>query len=166
MSEIKSFIELLLGRRAVQAVAELLRNCATGAVRRVRVNGDDTPGHATECETQSGSHALAIALPLTHHWRCVFDCKFVSGFLPTRVIDSVTRVLQIERRRELLRKRNQRLKIGLEEEDLPREQQLEYIRCPIWFSPCAACCRAGTCTPCLRYSALVQSISRALYLGL
>lgn len=38
-------------------------------------------------------------------------------------------VCQIERRQELLRKRNQRLKIGLEEDELPREQQLDYIRC-------------------------------------
>ena len=36
---------------------------------------------------------------------------------------------EIDRRRELLRKRNQRLKIGFDEADLPPEQQLEYIRC-------------------------------------
>lgn len=35
---------------------------------------------------------------------------------------------EITRRQELLRKRNQRLKIGFDETDLPPEQQLAYIR--------------------------------------
>lgn len=36
---------------------------------------------------------------------------------------------EIQRRQELLRKRNQRLKIGFDQTDLPPEQQLSYIRC-------------------------------------
>ncbi len=35
------------------------------------------------------------------------------------------------RRRQLLRTRNVRLKIGMEEEQLPRELQMEYIRCGV-----------------------------------
>ena len=54
-----------------------------------------------------------------------------AGASPFLLAPFASGAAEIDRRRELLRKRNQRLKIGFDEADLPPEQQLEYIRCLI-----------------------------------